>query len=56
MRIAEQFTTWSEAFDTCRERDRPLCVVVDNELGTCYPSGRFVAHASAYSISKDWTS
>lgn len=31
---------WSEAFDACRERDRPLICVVGDELGKAFPSGR----------------
>lgn len=28
----ERFDSWEEAFDTCRERDRPLTITVwDNE-------------------------
>lgn len=30
---------WSEAFDCCRERDRPMWVRVGGEVAKCYPSG-----------------
>jgi hypothetical protein len=38
---AEVFATWEEAFDTCRERDRPLRVYVDGEIAKIFPSGSY---------------
>jgi len=35
----EQYDTWQEAFDACRERDAPLKVRVKDEVGKIYPSG-----------------
>jgi hypothetical protein len=32
---------WPEAFDICRERQRPIVAKVGNEIGKCFPSGRF---------------
>lgn len=42
MRTVEAFSMWWEAFDTCRERNRPLVVTVGPEGGEwkIFPSGR----------------
>ena len=40
---AKRFDTWTEAFDACRERNRPIDVAVPTDLGMEYaeifPSG-----------------
>jgi len=36
---AEQYATWEEAFDACREANRPLVVRVDGEIAKIFPSG-----------------
>ena len=40
---SEQFNDWYEAFDCCRERNKPVIATVDdgNKIETCkvYPSG-----------------
>lgn len=41
MRTPEQFNNWEEAYVACRERDRPIRVQVDGEIGTVYPSGYY---------------
>jgi len=38
----ETFIDWSDAFDTCRERNRPINATVDGETCKIYPSGRSV--------------
>lgn len=38
---AESFDTWSEAYDTCRERNRPLVVLVDDVTNKIFPSGAY---------------
>lgn len=35
---------WSESFDAARERQRPLWCKVGEEIGKCFPSGRFEKH------------
>lgn len=37
---AERCETWEQAFNLCRERNRPVKVVVGNVCKTVYPSGR----------------
>jgi hypothetical protein len=32
---------WAEAFSLCREAGRPIVAKVGNEIGKCFPSGRF---------------
>lgn len=34
---------WCQAFDTCREQNRPMWFKVVAEVGKCFPSGRFEA-------------
>ena len=38
-RAAERFDSWEEAFNACRERNRPIKVVVGTEMRTIFPSG-----------------
>ena len=33
------FDSWPEAFDTCRERNRPIHVAVKGKIQKIYPSG-----------------
>jgi len=37
-----EFIEWSEAFDCCRERNRPINATVKGETCKIYPSGRQV--------------
>src|SRR5688572_9996165 len=37
----EDFGSFEEAFDACRDRDRPMLVRVGAEQGTVFPSGLF---------------
>lgn len=34
-----QFETWPDAFDFCRDADRPIVVSVGGEVRKIYPSG-----------------
>jgi hypothetical protein len=34
---------WPAAFDICRERNRPIVARVGDEVGRCFPSGKFEA-------------
>ena len=41
MSETEQFDTFQEAFDYCRNLDKPVLVRVEDEIGTVFPSGCF---------------
>lgn len=47
MAIAETFDTWPEAFDACREANRPLVVCVDGEVAKIFPSGHSTSSTTA---------
>jgi hypothetical protein len=38
---AEEFETWTEAYEKCRETGQALTVVVGSEIGIVYPSGAY---------------
>lgn len=40
-REVERFADWSDAFSVCRERNRPMIAIVDDEEAKIYPSGRW---------------
>lgn len=35
----KEFSTWSDAYDHCREANRPVVVTVGGECRKIYPSG-----------------
>lgn len=55
----ELFDEWSDAFDTCRERNRPITVKVGEEpVEVIFPSGmsrRVVSADGVFECEKDWT-
>lgn len=59
----EKFNDWPEAFDTCRERNRPVAaaVAVDDqglgpmvEVSTVFPSGHSKRHKLTNVPESDW--
>ena len=37
----EEFESFEDAFEVCRERDRPITVTIVGKVGTVFPSGHF---------------
>lgn len=46
----ERFADWSDAFDHCRECNRPILAIVGDEEAKIFPSGRFVPRNAAAKI------
>jgi len=46
---------WMDAYDCCRERDRPTVCQVGDSVGRCFPSGRFEAlnEAARFEVALD---
>lgn len=40
-RSMNRFACWEDAYDTCRDRDEPMIVWVDDEHAKIFPSGAF---------------